>query len=164
VVRTVLLEGNPLVRKKMPDIDTDDKAKIKQVLTDLRDTMFETDSIGFAANQIGEPFNICIVRVFSKYMTDKDKVLTFVNPTIVFAQGSKLAKEGCRSIPDYWAFVPRSTTIIIQHLNGPTKLMAWQARIAQHEIDHLNGILISDYVDEINGRSGGVEIEAWRHS
>jgi peptide deformylase len=155
MVRTVLLEGDPLIRKTMPNIDAGEKAKIKQIINDLRDTMFATNSIGFAANQIGEPYNICIVRLYRKYITGTDSFLSFINPYIVVKSGVDYKREGCRSIPDYWASIPRSTSILVAHQRGTNKLLGWQARIAQHEIDHLNGILIRDYVEGTHGKKGG---------
>lgn len=151
MIRATILEGDPILRQVMPDIN--DIKEAQRIIKDLKDTMYATDAIGFAANQIGELWNICIV---SRY---KGGVISFINPKIVAQKGSQLSIEGCKSIPDYTATVPRAKQILIAHglpLKGTT-LVGMSCIIAQHEIDHLNGILIRDYVENTNGKSGGFE-------
>lgn len=160
MVRETILEGDPILRQVMPDIN--DPSLAASIVKDLIDTMFATDAIGFAANQINEPWNVCIVRLGTTTTRPKD-VLTFVNPKIVSRRGSQPSTEGCKSIPDYYAIVPRARRIMVAHNIGKrvkiSTLVARPAIIIQHEIDHLRGILIRDYVEEINGKSGGVRVE-----
>jgi peptide deformylase len=163
MVRETILEGDPILRQKMPDID--DLRKARRIVNDLIDTMFGTNAIGFAANQIGEPWNICVVRLDLDSVRKKD-VLVFLNPKIVHRIGSQPSVEGCKSIPDYVAIVPRSKRVLITSIPPTLKrtpyartLIGMPAIIAQHEIDHLNGILLRDYVEGTNGKSGGVKID-----
>lgn len=155
MIREVILEGDSILRKQMPDAEWG-SGNIVRVLTDLRDTMFSTGAVGFAANQIGELYNICIVRMAN------DIVLELVNPIILFRKDRYWSPEACLSIPNYMAVVPRSAEIKIGYLTRDkrTKMIAlgvpYSIR-AQHEIDHLQGILIRDYVDGKNGKSGGVD-------
>ena len=156
MVREVILEGDSILRKTMPDATFGKNINnIVRILTDLKDTMFATGAVGFAANQIGEFTNICIVR-----MPD-DKVLELVNPTILTRKNRHYSPEGCLSIPGYWAIVPRWSHIKIgyQTRDGKSKLVELDPSpsvFAQHEIDHLHGIMIRDYVEKLNGKAGGV--------
>lgn len=161
MVRETILEGAPILREVMPDINNPSLAA--SIIRDLIDTMFATDAIGFAANQINEPWNICIVRKNITATQDKG-VLTFINPKIVSRMGSLLSTEGCKSLPDYGdVIVPRARKIMVAHnvgnKTGIATLIGMTSFIAQHEIDHLRGILIKDYVEETNGKSGGVRVE-----
>lgn len=157
MIREVVLEGDAILRKQMPDAQFNN-GDIIRVLVDLRDTMFETGAVGFAANQIGEMTNICIVRL------EGDKVLELINPVILSRKGRYYSAEGCMSIPNYWAIIPRASEVMIGHLTRDkkrtmTKLGLPSATYAQHEIDHLNGILIRDYVENLYGKKGGLTMQ-----
>lgn len=155
MIKEVLLEGSSILRKQMPDMKIFDK-QLFEILQDLQDTMFETGAVGFAANQIGVEKNVCIVRTLN------DQVLELVNPVVVKRKGRLYSPEGCLSIPNYMAIVPRYEDITIGHRTRGgkavmTNLSGHVGIRAQHEIDHLNGILIRDYVDGINGKKGGID-------
>lgn len=160
-VRDIIREPAQILRQQMPD--TNDRAKIKQVVQDLTDTMLDSGAVGFAANQINEQVNICIV--YGDYASGKKrKIHVLVNPRIVGREGTQVSWEGCFSIPGYTAQIPRAQTVKIicrhpvwkpdrqTHLVTLTGRESW---IAQHEIEHLQGILIRDYVENTHGKSGG---------
>jgi peptide deformylase len=161
MIREVLVEPNPILRRVMPDwtpfkLDGPTQKEIARILRDLTDTMFETGAVGFAANQIGEPWNICIVR------TGDRGVLEFINPVIVRQKGKTFSAEGCLSIPKYVAIIPRAEEITVGFYTraNHARLMEikdHEAIRAQHEIDHLHGVLIRDYVEGINGKKGGMD-------
>lgn len=153
-VRDIYEEPSDILRRKMPDVKVFGPA-VYPTLQDLRETMFDAGAVGFAANQIGTELNICIVR------TANDRVLEFINPLIISRKGKAFSPEGCLSIPRYTAIIPRSLEIRVGYQNreGKTMVMTLGGSIsfrAQHEIDHLNGILIRDYVEGRNGKSGGI--------
>lgn len=157
MVRDVIAEGDPILRRHMPNIQNFDKF-VGVILDDLKDTMFATGAVGFAANQINYEANVCIVR-----MKD-DAVLELINPIIMSRRGRIFSPEGCLSIPDYVAIIPRSAEVKIGHRNRAgkpilTTLVPPYSRYAEHEIDHLNGILIRDYVEGKNGKKGGIDAE-----
>jgi peptide deformylase len=161
MVRNIIQEPDPILRRQMPNVT--DAKKIAQVLRDLKDTMRDSQAAGFAANQINEEVNICIVAARQSGDPAKDKtrkIWSLVNPKIVFFAGSQLAAEGCFSIPGYVAMIPRSMIVQVACSDKLYEFSGVEAWIAQHEIEHLQGILIRDYVENKNGKKGGILISA----
>jgi peptide deformylase len=108
--------------------------------------MVENDGIGLAANQIGIANQIFVVM-----LDEEDESLRIVNPMIVDAGGEDVMEEGCLSIPNTSVEIIRSEYLILKGFDPDGreveyKLEGLKARVAQHEIDHLNGILIIDYI------------------
>jgi peptide deformylase len=106
--------------------------------------------VGVAAPQIGE-----LVRVVAVDVTDHPKattchgLLVLVNPRVVLASGSEVAREGCLSIPDLTANVRRATRVVIEAGDRVIESEGFEARCLLHEIDHLDGILFLDRVDSL---------------
>jgi len=129
-----------------------------------------TNCFGLAANQLGLNIRACVLRIPSHYFKDKPKgetvVLEFYNPEIVEWSGSAMNQEWCYSLsPDDSYVVRRYSQIIIRDAkNGFTGLSGVPAYAAQHEIDHLNGKLISDKgtpaIDFINNAVGKIDGQA----
>lgn len=158
VVRSIIVEGDPILRRQMPDVLN--KKKTMQVLQDLKDTMRDSQAAGFAANQIGEEVNICIVgaRQTGGANDKTRKIWPLVNPKIVFFSGQQISSEGCFSLPRYMAWIPRFAHIKVACVDKLYEFSGVEAWIAQHEIDHLKGILIRDYVEKTHGKKGGILI------
>ncbi|MFA6587736.1 MAG: peptide deformylase [Patescibacteria group bacterium] len=115
----------------------------KLLIEDLMDSMLSSDGIGIAATQIGSNLKVCIINT-------KDKPLVLINPAIAkFSWRKAIMEEGCLSVPGVWGLVKRSKKITVQTMNdkGEQKIFEAKdmfARVIQHEIDHLNGILFID--------------------
>jgi peptide deformylase len=130
--------------KACADVDFNDK-RVLQLAHDLLDTMVHRRGRGLAAPQVG-----ALVRMFAMRLDDKLTVVC--NPTIV-RHGNEVAREaeGCLSIPGKFVSVPRYRIIEVDYFDAygvqqPTlKLRGINARCAQHEIDHLAGVLITNY-------------------
>lgn len=156
MVRSVFLENSKILRRTMPDVKPPFGEGVMTALTDLRDTMFEIGAVGLAANQIGFELNIAIIALAN------DKVLELINPAIIKKGKRYYSVEGCVSIPNYTAIIPRVDEVQVAHLtrDGKQKLVTlalpYSVR-AQHEIDHLRGILIRDYVDGVGNLKGGMD-------
>ena len=151
---TILGENDSLLRKRVDYVRVFGPA-IYSDLHDLRDTMKQIGAVGLAANQIGLNKRLIVFKI------GNDRVIEFVNPTIVFKKGKIYSAEGCVSIPNYVAIIPRAPDIKVEYQtrDGHPALMSLAADYAiraQHEIDHLDGILIKDYVDGTNGKKGGI--------
>ncbi len=106
--------------------------------------MVENEGIGLAANQIGIASRIFVMRIEEK------KPIRIINPVIVEMDGEDKMKEGCLSIPDASVEIARAESLVLQGFDPDGseveyKLKGLEARVAQHEIDHLNGVLIIDY-------------------
>jgi len=108
--------------------------------------MYENEGIGLAAPQVGVDKRIIIVH------TDKG-LLKLINPKILEKEGEDSLSEGCLSLPEIFVKVNRAERIKIEGLNEEGKSIKLKAedflaRVIQHEIDHLNGVLIIDYATE----------------
>lgn len=136
---------NPILRQKAKEVK-EINSQIKELVSDMKETLESDDnSIGLAAPQIGKSLRIIAVRPdFNK------KSFVLINPKIVNTSFRKIVvEEGCLSLPDISVPIKRPLKITVEALNekGETikiKAESLFARIIQHEIDHLEGILIID--------------------
>lgn len=129
---------------------------LSQLTNDMRATMHAAEGIGLAAPQIGLSFKLAVLeydpRRFGEKNSDAPTIpfLVIANPRIISrGQNHEILEEGCLSLPDVHVPVPRATQIIViaQTVIGERIRIRAQgllARILQHEIDHLNGLLIVD--------------------
>ncbi len=130
---------------------------LRRLAVDMHETMLAAPGIGLAAPQIGITRRLIVVHVPENYDVEGEPATTLalVNPEIVKAQGRIVGQEGCLSIPGWIGDVPRADAITVKAIdldNKPVrlKLKNYVARVLQHEIDHLDGIL---FVDRIEDRS-----------
>ena len=135
---------HPILRKKTAKVPQVTK-KVLKLIKDMKASMKKANGVGLAAPQVGESLRICIGRV-----NGKDTPL--INPEITWKSGEKaIDEEGCLSLPGIWLPIPRSTEIALSYLDEKgkpqeRKLKDFDARVVQHEVDHLDGVLIVDYV------------------
>jgi peptide deformylase len=146
-VRKVIVLGNPILRQKAKPVRQITKAE-RQLIDDLLETMDAHEGVGLAAPQVG-----ILQRIFVARWEGETFVL--VNPEIEWRSKETVAgMEGCLSIPGVQGKVVRHEQIRVRALNAdgnPIVLQpeGWLARIFQHEMDHLDGILILDRTDEL---------------
>ena len=142
---------DPVLRKQCQVIKN-----INEELVTLSEDMIETTlaapGVGLAANQIGIPWRLFVVNMGVE--TDKENLITLINPEITAMEGSELGEEGCLSIPDMIAEVNRATQIEVKaiDLNGNDvrfEAKGYLARALQHEMDHLNGVLFWDSLGKV---------------
>ena len=144
-IRKIITTENPILRQKAKKVHRFDPS-LQRLVDDMFETMRVASGVGLAAPQIAQS-----IRVFVAEYEDH-KVAMF-NPEIVKAEGEELGSEGCLSIPGYAGDnIRRATKILVkgQDVRGkPMRIAAegWFARILQHEIDHLDGILFLDRLD-----------------
>ena len=134
---------DPVLRKQCEIVKNID-GELVTLSEDMIETTLAAPGVGLAANQIGIPRRIFVVNMGVN--TDKDDLVTLINPEITAMEGSELGEEGCLSIPDVVAEVKRATQVEIKAvaLNGNDvryEASGFLARALQHEMDHLNGIL-----------------------
>ena len=146
MIRDVLLHPHPLLtRRAEPATDPD------RIVADLLDTMRSFGHcVGIAAPQIGEPVRVAVVDVTGhRKATTSHGELVLVNPVIVAAEGSEVGREGCLSIPELTANVRRATAIAVEAEGVRVEAEGFEARVLQHEIDHLDGLLFLDRVESL---------------
>jgi peptide deformylase len=150
----IILEGDPRLRQKANRVSRLDDS-LRRLAADMRETMLDAPGVGLAAPQVGVLLRLITVHVPAGFDRDDDPEhdLTLINPEIVKADGRVLGYEGCLSIPGWTGEVPRADRLTVKGLGldgKPTRLKAtgWLARVLQHEIDHLDGILFLDRVED----------------
>jgi len=149
-VREIVKYGDLILRKQCRDVE--DIFSVSTLVEDMFDTMYEEDGIGLAANQIGEDLNLFVIDISHKDEAEKPRV--FINSKIIDKKGECLSVEGCLSIPGIQVELKRSEYITLQYysLEGEQKKREFNgllARAIQHEMDHLNGILIVDRISDL---------------
>ena len=138
-----------------PDSILHERAKEVKDFTDLHHlvekmlkTMRDNEGLGLAANQIGVASQVLVGRSGE----EKGKIV-LVNPVIVKADGENVMGEGCLSVPVATVEIPRAEILVVRGFDANGKEVEYRvegiiARMVQHEIDHLNGVLILDYLSK----------------
>lgn len=144
-VREILLYPDPRLKQVAVPAQP---VEIERVGTDLLDTMADLGHcVGIAAPQLGELVRVVVVDVSGHpKAAEHSGRLVLANPRIVEAEGSKVGREGCLSIPDLTANVRRATRIVVEHAGGVVSSTGFEAVCIQHEVDHLDGVLFLDRV------------------
>ena len=161
-VRPLHLLGSPVLRQQAVRVARVDDA-VRRLVEDLFETMRAAKGVGLAANQVGVAQRVAVVDVGE----DDPPPLVLINPRIVEA-GDVLetAEEGCLSIPELYGDVERPEWIVLEALDAEgapyrAELQGFKARAAQHEIDHLDGVLFLDHVSAVKR---GLLMAKWRKS
>ena len=149
-LRPIHVLGSSALRQRSPEVGTVDE-EARALIADLFDTMRAYKGVGLAANQVGVLRRIAVVE------TDPDHRCVLVNPVVVEREGAAKDEEGCLSIPEVYGEVHRAARVVVEALDEHgvrqriegTELLA---RVLQHEIDHLDGILFLDRVGPIKWR------------
>lgn len=156
--------GNPVLRQKGARIEKI-TPEIKQLIADMFETMYATKGIGLAAQQVGKALQLTVLDV--RGVTDRPSTLeldgkpadvdkfmplVLINPEIKPLNDPVLGPEGCLSFPELYGDVLRPESVEVKAMNEKGKPIEFRcggllARAAQHETDHLNGILFIDRMD-----------------
>lgn len=134
----------PILRKKAREVSLPVSEDIKKLILDMEETVFQKDGVGLSAPQIGKSLRLIAVNL-------PDKKFALINPEITRRSFFKeKEEEGCLSLPNCFVIVKRPKKISVKYIdekgqNQKLKTKGLLARIIQHEVDHLNGILITDY-------------------
>ena len=145
------INKDPILRRKAVEVRNFDFS-LSSLTENMFETMYESKGIGLAAPQIGISQRLIVIDI--EEIDAEFPPLALVNPTITESTGEELGEEGCLSLPDFRAIVRRSTEISInaQNIDGQAVHFSAQglmARVLQHEIDHLDGILFIDYLSKL---------------
>jgi peptide deformylase len=147
-VRPILNFDQPVLREKARKVARVDTS-IQKLLDDLAETMLDAPGAGLAANQIGVPLRVCVVK------GDENQIWGLVNPVIVKSEGSQVGYEGCLSKPGWVGEVERFDAVVVKGLNRHGKQVrikstGFTARAFQHELDHLDGVLFTDRLTSLD--------------
>ncbi len=151
-VREILKQPDDRLRQKADAVLTFG-ASLEALVEELEETMRAgTGGVGIAAPQIGEKLRLIVVDCRASLRPCKNHGLLYMaNPFVDEIDGESLGREGCLSVPDWVGMVPRAKTIRVSFddLLGNRQQIestGFEARVIQHEIDHLDGILFTDRV------------------
>jgi peptide deformylase len=146
-LREIRKDSDPVLRKQSRLVDKIDD-RIKTLVEDMIETMYEADGVGLAAPQVGILKRIIVIDLY-----DDTGVKVLINPEIVKQEGHYIDAEGCLSIPGVSGMVERPEITVVKGLNLEGQEITIEgegllSRALCHEIDHLNGVLFTDKVIE----------------
>lgn len=144
-LRDIVKDPNPTLRKVCRPVENFDE-KLGRLLDDMKETMIKADGVGLAGPQVGILRRVAVVKVDDFY-------IEFVNPVIVKTSGAQVGPEACLSVPNRSGNVkrPMRVTVDYQDRNGKEMSVTAEGFIARafcHEIDHLDGKLYYDFIEE----------------
>ncbi|NMB41635.1 MAG: peptide deformylase [Firmicutes bacterium] len=140
-IRNIRKQPDPVLREKTAFVSRFN-APLHRLLDDMAETMLDVEGAGLAAPQVGISKKIIVVR-------DGDGIVEIINPEITYSEGESIGIEGCLSIPGIYGEVPRFARVTVKGLDRSGRKLEifgeeFLARVLQHEIDHLQGILFID--------------------
>ena len=151
-IKPIITEPNKILRQKSIEVESVGKEEQK-LMDDMLDTMYDANGIGLAAIQIGVPKRIIVMDIAKN--EEKRRPLYFVNP-VIKNKNSELStyEEGCLSVPNYFAEIDRPKKCDVEYLdyNGEKKILKAEGLLAtciQHEMDHLEVVLLIDYLSKL---------------
>ena len=156
-IRKIVTLPEPVLRRKARKV-TEFGPELQLLIDDMIETMRAAPGVGLAAPQVDIPLRVIVVEYNEDEEEDEEKLpklYAVVNPEIVrFDSETELGTEGCLSIPGYAGNVDRPLGVTVKGLNRrgqPLKIKAngWLARIFQHEVDHLEGVLFIDRAERV---------------
>lgn len=144
-IRKIVTKESPVLHAVCRPVEKFD-GKLAELLEDMAETLYKAQGLGLAAPQVGIRRRIAVIDV-------GDGLIELINPVILKKSGKQRDVEGCLSCPDEWGYVvrPNKCRVRAQNRNGEfyeISLTGLGCRCACHEIDHLDGHLFLELVDE----------------
>ena len=147
-IRNIRVDDDPILRKKSRPV-TEFNDRLFDLLDDMKETMYQSGGVGLAGPQVGVLRRVVVMDVSE----DRNDYIELINPEITFEDGSQTGNEGCLSLPGLCGVVTRPNIVKVKAQNRDGKWClykgeALKARCFCHEIDHLDGVLYKDKLDE----------------
>ncbi len=139
---------DPILRQKSKRVRFID-GSIKKLIDNMLETMHSASGVGLAAPQVGMPLRVIVIRI------PEQEDIALINPAIVRRRGERLVNEGCLSLPGYVGEIKRAESVTAKghDRNGKEiriKADGLLAQALEHEIDHLNGVLYIDQLEDMD--------------
>ncbi len=131
---------------------TEFDSDLKNLIDNMIETMYAAPGVGLAANQVGISKQLVVIDASAR---DEDgSLIVLINPVILCSEGTEDSEEGCLSLPEYTTVIKRALKVKVEGLDrdgGPVVIESdgFLAKVLQHEIDHLNGMLLIDRIGRI---------------
>ncbi len=153
-IRTILHYPDPRLREKANPVGVVTPA-IATLLEDMAETMYAAPGVGLAATQIGEPHRIFLVDIAGE--DEPSALMVFINPEILEREGLQSWEEGCLSFPGVTEELERASKVRVRALDRDGKPFELEAEgllavAVQHELDHLDGVLMIDHMGLLKKR------------
>lgn len=145
---------DPVLKEIAQPIETI-TAAIQQQAQDMLETMYEAPGIGLAANQVGMLNRLFVMDVDYRKNGDNRNGIVMINPEIIWrSEEMSVMEEGCLSIPQQYGEVERPKSVRVKYVGLDGEVREWvgedlASHCAQHELDHLNGVLFIDYLSRL---------------
>lgn len=148
---SLILHPHTILRVKTGNLTVKEvlSPEIQTLIRDMMETMISAKGVGLAAPQVGKPISLCLIT------HDGTDPFVLINPTIIKKSvWQEWGEEGCLSIPGVWGDVKRNSSVTVEYIDvkGEQHILeakGFYARVCQHEIDHLDGILFIDKAKNI---------------
>lgn len=163
MIREIVKYGTDVLREKSTPVGKV-TPEVRKLAADMIETMHANNGVGLAAEQIGRRERVCVIDIThagdDRTAPDADAnagipmPLVLIDPEIVATEGHQVCQEGCLSFPEIYAKIKRAKTITVAYtgLDGERRTARGTgllARAVQHEIDHLDGVLIVDRMSPV---------------
>ncbi len=153
-VRTILHYPDPRLREKARPV-AEITPEIKKLVEDMAETMYAAPGVGLAATQIGEPHRVFVIDIAGE--DEPSQLRVFINPEIVARDGELTWEEGCLSFPGVTEDIDRASKVKVRALDVDGKPFELEAEgllavAVQHELDHLDGVLMIDRMGALKKR------------
>jgi peptide deformylase len=150
-VLEILKYPHPLLKKRCEKVDRID-GEVKKLIRDMTETMYQANGIGLAACQVGVSRRVIVVDVSP--IDPEKEFFAMVNPEVISEEGEIEHEEGCLSVPDCLEKLKRKEKVLVRGFSPAGKEIEISAEgilaiAIQHEIDHLNGVLILDRISRL---------------
>jgi peptide deformylase len=146
--------GSQALREKATEV-TEVDASIRDLADEMLKTMYANRGLGLAAEQVGRTESMCVIDVPREHLEDDVTMpLVLINPRIESMDGEVTAQEGCLSFPEIYVNIRRAMTVEVSYHDLDMQrrtltVTGLLARAVQHEIDHLNGVLLVDRMSPV---------------
>jgi len=159
----IITYGNKLLRRKSTPVE-EVNDEIRALAQDMLKTMYASDGLGLAAEQVGRDEAICVIDIPpmrdeetgtpKRENPDVRMPLVLVNPRIIERDGEQVGSEGCLSFPGIYVTVKRAETVTVEFRDMENEVRTVRAcgllaRAIQHELDHLDGVLLVDRMSPV---------------
>ncbi|MCR4961057.1 MAG: peptide deformylase [Lachnospiraceae bacterium] len=152
-IRNIRIIGDEVLTKRCKEITTM-TPRLKMLIEDMAETMYDANGVGLAACQVGVLKRIVVIDVSE----EGNELMVFINPEILETEGEQEGYEGCLSVPDKSGWVKRPNRVVVKALNEDLQPFTLEgegllARAILHECEHLDGHL---YVEHVEGGEQGL--------
>jgi peptide deformylase len=160
-IRPLAPSGDPVLRRKAKKV-RDFGPSLQALIDDMIDTMRQAPGVGLAAPQVGVSLRVAVIELPEAENEEEErpdpyrgKLVVICNPEVVKSWGEEEQQEGCLSMPRYVGDVARATRVVVKAQDRRGKQIriraeGFMARVLQHEIDHLNGMVFVDRVESLD--------------